>query len=501
MLTNKVVLMILDGWGIGKKDHSNGVHLAKTPMYDSLLSNYPNATLVTYGEDVGLPSGQTGNSEVGHMNIGAGRIVYQDLLKIDNAIKDQTFFNEKELLETVKYAKRENKKLHLMGLVSKGGVHSSFKHLTALCEFIESNNIQNCFIHAFTDGRDCNPTSGFSYLKELEKTILDTKINIATVIGRYYAMDRDNRWERIKIAYDLLVNGVGEKYNSATDAVSDNHTKNITDEFILPSIIDENGTIEDGDAVICFNFRTDRCREITQVLTQIDMPEHNMQKKKLYYVTMTNYDKTFKNIKVIYNKENLVKTLGEVISDKKLKQLRLAETEKYPHVTYFFNGGKEAPFFNEDRIMKKSPSVKTYDLKPEMSAYQLTDAICAAIRQNDNDFICLNYANPDMVGHTGNAPAIIKACETVDNCLKEVIPLGLENGYSFIIIADHGNADFMINNDGSPNTAHSLNLVPVIVIDENVKKVLDGKLADIAPTVLELMKIEKPKQMTGKSLF
>ena len=501
MRAKKVGLIILDGWGIGKRDYSDGVHLAKTPMFDSLISNYPNSTLITYGESVGLPKGQMGNSEVGHMNIGAGRIVCQDLLKIDAAIKNETFFKEKELLKTLEYVKKSNKKLHLMGLVSKGGVHSSFEHLKALCNLINDNHIENCYIHAFTDGRDCNPKSGISNVKELEGFIYNSNIKIASIIGRYFAMDRDKRWERIKRAYDLLVKGVGKQFNNASDAVTQSYNDGITDEFILPSIINKNGKIEDGDAVICFNFRTDRCREITQVLTQNDMPEYKMKTKALHFLTMTNYDKTFKNINVIYDKENLTQTLGEVIAENGLKQLRLAETEKYPHVTYFFNGGKETPFVNEHRIMEKSPSVKTYDLKPEMSAFELTNAICEAIQTQENNFICLNYANPDMVGHTGNPTAIVKACETVDQCLEKVIPLGLMNGYSFIVIADHGNADFMINKDGTPNTAHSLNLVPFIVIDKEVKKVEDGILADIAPSILDLMKIKKPKQMTGKSLL
>ena len=501
MQVKKVGLIILDGWGIGRRDHSDGVYLAKTPMFDSLIAENPNATLITYGESVGLPKGQMGNSEVGHMNIGAGRIVYQDLLKINNAIKNEMFFKEKELLKTLEYVKKNNKKLHLMGLVSKGGVHSSFEHLIALCNLIKDNQIENCYIHAFTDGRDCNPKSGISYVKELEDFILNSNIKIASIIGRYFAMDRDKRWARIKTAYDLLVNGKGKEFEKASSAVTESYNDGITDEFILPSIINKNGNIEDGDAVICFNFRTDRCREITQVLTQHDMPEYKMKTKSLHFVTMTNYDKTFKNINVIYDKENLSQTLGEVIAENGLKQLRLAETEKYPHVTYFFNGGKETPFVNEHRIMEKSPSVKTYDLQPEMSAFELTNAICEAIQTQENNFICLNYANPDMVGHTGNPTAIVKACETVDQCLEKVIPLGLMNGYSFIIIADHGNADFMINKDGTPNTAHSLNLVPFIVIDKDVKKVQDGILADIAPSILDLMKIKKPKQMTGKSLL
>ncbi|MBG16363.1 MAG: phosphoglycerate mutase (2,3-diphosphoglycerate-independent) [Crocinitomicaceae bacterium] len=501
-MRKKVGLIILDGWGFGKGDFSDGVHLAKTPYFDSLLKEYPNSTLVTYGEKVGLPEGQMGNSEVGHMNIGAGRIVYQDLLRIDNAIKDGSFFKENELLRALEYAQENNKKVHLMGLVSKGGVHSSFYHLLALCDLIKEKKVDNCFIHAFTDGRDCNPKTGISYLKELENYISNSSIKIASIIGRYYAMDRDNRWERIKKAYNLLVKGDGESFSSVSSAINSSYENGITDEFILPSKINNvNGLIQQGDVVICFNFRTDRCREISKVLTQEDFPEFQMKTIPLHYVTMTNYDKTFEGVNVVYKKENLSNTLGEVISTAKRAQLRMAETEKYPHVTYFFNGGKEQPFALEDRIMENSPKVKTYDLKPQMSAFELTDAVCKQIEKEKHDFICLNFANPDMVGHTGNKNAIIQACEVVDKCLERVIELGKRKQISFIIIADHGNADVMVNEDGTPNTAHSLNLVPFIVVDRAFKYVNDGILADVAPSVLALMDIQQPGQMTGKSLL
>lgn len=501
-MKKKVGLVILDGWGFGKKDSSDGIHLAKTPFFDSLLEKYPNSSLITHGEKVGLPSGQMGNSEVGHLNIGAGRIVFQDLLRIDNAIKDGSFFEEKQLLAALNYAKENNKKVHLMGLVSKGGVHSSFSHLLALCDLVQKHRINKCFIHAFTDGRDCNPNSGVSYIKELETYIQKYSIKIASVVGRYYAMDRDNRWERIKKAYDLLVFGRGSIYSSSVEAIESSYENNILDEFILPSKIQNvDGQFEKDDVVICFNFRTDRCREITNALTQQDFPEFKMKKTPLHFVTMTNYDKSFKDINVVYDKENLQKTLGEVISDAKCSQLRIAETEKYPHVTYFFSGGKEDPFPLEDRIMVNSPKVKTYDLRPQMSAFEITDSACEEIENGKYDFLCLNYANPDMVGHTGISKAIVKACEVVDSCLEKLISSGIQHGYSFIIIADHGNADVMTNEDGSPNTAHSLNPVPFIVIDNNTEKVKDGILADVAPSILDLMKLNQPKQMTGKSLL
>ncbi len=500
-MANKVALIILDGWGIGRKDDSNGVFMARTPFFDKLIKRHPNNTLVTYGEKVGLPDGQMGNSEVGHMNIGAGRIVYQDLLKIDNAIKDNSFFKEQTLLHAIEYAKESNKKVHLIGLVSKGGVHSSFEHLKALCNLIKESDDINCFIHAFTDGRDCNPKTGLSYIEELSSNIAGTGIQIASIIGRYYAMDRDKRWERIKQAYDLLVHGKGDEFECPISAIEDSYANNVTDEFITPKkIINVDGNIEEGDVVICFNFRTDRCREITMALTQENMVDHKMKTIPLHYVTMTNYDRTFKNIQVVYNKENLQETLGEIISKNNLSQLRISETEKYPHVTYFFNGGREEAFKNEKRIMVHSPKVATYDLQPEMSALEVTQEVCQSIEITAPEFICLNYANPDMVGHTGIPEAIVKACETVDACLNKVVETGVKAGYSFIIIADHGNADIMVNEDGSPHTAHSVNPVPVIVVDEDVKVISSGILADIAPTVLDLLKINQPKQMTGSSL-
>jgi 2,3-bisphosphoglycerate-independent phosphoglycerate mutase len=495
----KTVLLILDGWGKGRGDETDGIHLANTPFMDSLYESYPNSTLVTYGEAVGLPEGQMGNSEVGHLNIGAGRVVYQDLVRINNAIKDKSFFENETLIKAIKAAKVGNKKVHLMGLVSKGGVHSSQEHLYALCDLLAQNNVENSYIHAFTDGRDCDPKSGLGYISELENYLEGSNTKIASVIGRYYAMDRDKRWERIKKAHDLLTKGEGSKFSSAAEAIKASYRNNITDEFIEPSVI-ENVTVEAGDVVICFNFRTDRCREITMALTQQNYPEQEMNAFDLHYVTMTNYDNTFKGVNVIYDKENLKMTLGEVLSKQGLKQIRMAETEKYPHVTFFFSGGREAACEGESRIMANSPKVATYDLQPEMSAPELTDKICAELQAGDADYICLNYANCDMVGHTGVPKAIIKACETVDSCVEKVVKLGLENDYAFVIIADHGNSDNMLNLDGSPNTAHSLNPVPCIVIDDRFTHIESGSLADVSPTILKMMGVDQPKEMTGKSL-
>jgi len=496
----KTVLLILDGWGKGRGDETDGIHLANTPYIDNLYSKYPNSTLVTHGEAVGLPEGQMGNSEVGHLNIGAGRIVYQDLVRINNAIKDKTFFENETLLDAINTAKSANKKVHLIGLVSKGGVHSSQEHLYALCDLLEQHGVENSFIHAFTDGRDCDPKSGLEYLSELENHLAGKNTKIASVIGRYYAMDRDKRWERIKKAYDLLTKGIGNKFSSATEAIEASYKNNITDEFIGPSII-ENGKIEEGDVVICFNFRTDRCREITVALTQQDFPEQEMGTLDLHYVTMTNYDNTFEGVQVVYDKENLKMTMGEVLSKQGLKQIRMAETEKYPHVTFFFSGGREAEFDGERRIMANSPKVATYDLQPEMSALELTDKICSELTSGDADYICLNYANCDMVGHTGVPQAIVKACETVDSCVETVVKTGLENDYSFVIIADHGNSDNMLNLDGTPNTAHSMNPVPCILIDNRFTEIENGSLADVSPTILKMMGIEQPTEMTGKSLI
>ena len=495
----KTVLLILDGWGKGRGDETDGIHLANTPFMDSLYESCPNSNLVTYGEAVGLPEGQMGNSEVGHLNIGAGRVVYQDLVRINNAIKDKSFFENETLLNAIQEAKAENKKVHLIGLVSKGGVHSSQEHLYALCDLLAQNDIQESYIHAFTDGRDCDPKSGLGYIAELEDYLEGKKTKIASIIGRYYAMDRDKRWERIKKAYDLLINGSGSKFSSAIEAIESNYRNNITDEFIEPSLI-ENVQIEERDIVICFNFITDRCREITMALTQQNYPDQEMSVLDLHYVTMTNYDNTFKGVNVIYDKENLKMTMGEVLSKHGLKQIRMAETEKYPHVTFFFSGGREEAFERESRIMANSPKVATYDLQPEISAPELTEKICAELQAESADYICLNYANCDMVGHTGEPAAIIKACETVDSCVERVVQTGLDNDYAFVIIADHGNSDNMLNLDGSPNTAHSMNPVPCILIDDRFTHIENGSLADVSPTILKMMGVEQPKEMTGKAL-
>ncbi len=497
----KVALLILDGWGHGDHSKADAIYNAKTPFIDHIEQTYPNAELLTDGEHVGLPKGQMGNSEVGHLNIGAGRIVYQDFTRINKAIEEGSFQKNPIILEAFSKVKKSGKKLHFMGLVSTGGVHSHQKHLEVLCDMARDHQIQNVFIHAFTDGRDCDPHSGLNQFENLEQHLKQSSGKIATVIGRYYAMDRDNRWERIKKAYDLMVNGVGDHYFSATEAIKASYDNGITDEFITPKLIDKNGIIEDGDTVICFNFRTDRCREITIALTQKDMPEYGMRKLDLNYYTMTNYDKTFKNIHVIFDKENLNQTIGEVIANKNLKQIRIAETEKYPHVTFFFSGGREKPFKNEKRILINSPKVATYDLKPEMSAPEIKEAIIKEIENETPDFIVLNFANTDMVGHTGVYSAILKAAETVDACVEDVVKTGLKYGYSFVIIADHGNSDNALNPDGTPNTAHSKNPVPIIVIDKDVKKVNNGTLRDVAPTILDLMGIEPSKDMTGKSLI
>jgi 2,3-bisphosphoglycerate-independent phosphoglycerate mutase len=502
-MTKKFGLIILDGWGIGDGSMSDAIAHAETPFMNSLLKNFPNATLRTFGEEVGLPAGQMGNSEVGHLNIGAGRIVYQELTRINKSIKDRDFFENPVLREAMR--KAQNSKLHLIGLVSEGGVHSSQAHLHALCDLARSQGVENVFIHAFTDGRDCDPKSGMEFIHSLESHLKNSVGKIASVIGRYYAMDRDNRWERIKKAYDLLVHAKGEFCNSASQAISNNYAKNITDEFIEPTVVTENGLpiakIEEGDVVLCFNFRTDRPREITQALTQRDFPEFDMKKLNLEYYTMTNYDKTFQHVKVVFEKDNLNQTLGQVLSENGKTQVRIAETEKYPHVTFFFNGGREKEFEGENRILVNSPKVATYDLLPEMSAPEVRDRIIGDIRENNPNFICLNFANPDMVGHTGVYSAIVKAVETVDRCLKDVVEFGREMGYEFLIIADHGNADFALNSDGSPNTAHSLNPVPVILVTNERVKLQSGILADVAPTILSRFGIQQPQEMTGKSLI
>ena len=498
---NKVGLIILDGWGIGDGSKADAIAQSKTPFMDSLFLTYPHSQLIAGGEDVGLPDGQMGNSEVGHLNIGAGRIVYQELTRINKSIRQGDFFLNPVLLKAFEEVKSKNCKLHFIGLVSDGGVHSSDKHLHALCAFAHQQGVKTSYIHAFTDGRDCDPTSGHGFITETASICAPYGAKIASIVGRYFAMDRDNRWERIKKAYDLLVNGVGIASESASDSIKEQYLSGITDEFLEPILIDKNGIIENGDVVISFNFRTDRPREITKVLTQESFPTFGMSPLSLYYCTMTNYDDAFENIPVIFQKENLVNTLGQVISEAGLSQVRIAETEKYPHVTYFFNGGREEPFENESRIMVKSPSVATYDLQPEMSALIVRDKLIDHINNETPDFICLNFANPDMVGHTGVFSAIVKAVETIDNCLQKVVEAGLQYGYEFLIIADHGNADMAINPDGSPNTAHSLNPVPVILITKEKGLVLrKGRLADVAPTVLGRLGIEQSMEMTGKDL-
>ena len=500
MATN-VGLIILDGWGIGDKSKSDAIFNAHTPFMDSLLLNYPNAKLGTSGEDVGLPDGQMGNSEVGHLNIGAGRIVYQELTRINKSIREGAFFENPTLKKAFQTAKDKNVKLHFMGLVSNGGVHSSQDHLHALIDMAKTYQLNNVFIHAFTDGRDCDPKSGLHFIEHLEEKIDGTPVKIASVVGRYFAMDRDNRWERVRKAYDVMVKGIGEKFSSASETLKSSYAKNITDEFVEPVVISEEGTIANGDVVISFNFRTDRPREISIALTQKEFPEYGMKPLDLSYFTMTNYDRTFNNINVIFEKENLNQTLGEVIANHGKTQVRIAETEKYPHVTFFFSGGREKVFDGERRLLINSPKVATYDLKPEMSAYEVRDAIVSDIEENTPNFICLNFANPDMVGHTGVYSAIVKAVETIDACLQSVVEAGQKKGYEFIVIADHGNADVAINPDGSPNTAHSLNPVPVVLVTEEKNVVLsDGILADVAPTILSRLNIAQPKEMTGRSL-
>jgi 2,3-bisphosphoglycerate-independent phosphoglycerate mutase len=505
-MSSKVVLIVMDGWGDAAPSASNAISVAQTPFVKSLVKKYPHGHLLTSGEDVGLPAGQMGNSEVGHLNLGAGRVVYQELALINKAIREKTIDDNQVLKATLDYCLKFDKPLHFFGLVSNGGVHSHTDHLIHLCRVAHSFGLRKIYIHAFTDGRDTDPRSGLDFISQLDEAVRDTGARIATVVGRYYAMDRDKRWERVKLAYDLLVKGEGKRFEKAADAVADSYRHGVTDEFIKPCIITQNGapvaTIQEGDAVISFNFRTDRCREITEVLTQRDMPDLGMKKLKLQYVTMTNYDQSFKDVSVIYEKDNLSKTLGEVIASAGKTQLRIAETEKYPHVTFFFSGGREATFPGEERIMIPSPKVATYDLKPSMSADEVKDALVKEIVKEKFDFICLNFANPDMVGHTGVFPAVVEALETVDRCVEDVVNAGLKHGYQFIITADHGNADLMVNADGSPNTAHTTNPVPcyfVSKVDQRFE-LKDGRLADIAPTVLFLMELEIPKEMTGNVL-
>lgn len=499
-MSKKVGLIILDGWGLGDKTKSDAISCALTPCMDGLYNIYPNSKLSTCGEDVGLPNGQMGNSEVGHLNIGAGRIVYQELSRINNAIKDGSFFKNKTLLDTLKIASAKGCKIHLLGLVSHGGVHSSFNHLEALINLCKSQKASRVYIHAITDGRDCAPTSAAKDLLQLGQH-LSPEIKLATIIGRYYAMDRDHRWERIKKAYDLFVHGIGSMGINPVESITQSYNEGITDEFIAPIVMDSNGIIESGDVVISFNFRTDRPREITEVLSQKAIPEYGMKPLSLHYVTMTNYDESFHNMHVVFQKDNLVATLGEVLANHNKTQVRIAETEKYPHVTYFFSGGREQVFEGESRILIESPKVATYDLQPSMSAEKVASSLISFVQKNKPDFFCLNFANPDMVGHTGVYEAIIEAVETVDHHLERIITHLKPLEYSFIIIADHGNADFAINPDGTPNTAHSLNQVPCIIISKGIVAVCDGILADVAPTVLRLMELTIPSEMTGKSLI
>lgn len=501
-MSRKTALIILDGWGIAKDPSVSAIDKANTPFVDSLYTKYPHSQLEASGLAVGLPEGQMGNSEVGHMNLGAGRVVYQDLVKINLGVEDGSFASQPVLQEAFDYALAKNKKVHFIGLLSDGGVHSHINHLKGLTTAAAEKGLKDVNIHVFTDGRDTDPNGGVKYVADLEQHLAKSTGKIATVIGRYYAMDRDKRWERVKLAYDLLVNGVGEKYASAGEAIQASYDTGVTDEFIKPILIDEDGKIEEGDVVICFNFRTDRGRQITQALTQQDFHEQNMHKLDLYYVTMTRYDDTFKNVKVIYEKDNLSETMGEILAKARKKQIRIAETEKYPHVTFFFSGGREEEFEGEKRLMCPSPKVATYDLQPEMSAYDLRDAIIPELEKGEVDFVCLNFANPDMVGHTGVMEAAIKACEVVDECTKDVVEAGLKNDYTFIIIADHGNSDCMINADGSPNTAHTTQPVPCFLVSNDYKgKIGNGKLGDVAPSLLELMDIAQPAAMTGVSLL
>lgn len=506
-MNKQVLLVILDGWGIASNPEVSAIQKANTPFIDGILKQYPSTTLEASGEAVGLPDGQMGNSEVGHMNIGAGRVVYQDLVRINKSIAENELASMPALADALLYAKENNKPVHLIGLLSDGGVHSHIEHVKALCSAAAEQGLEQVYVHAFTDGRDTDPKGGAKYLEDLNAHLEKTTGTVASVIGRYYAMDRDNRWERVKLAYDLLVKGKGAPSENIIESVRASYKEGVTDEFIKP-IIKVNAdhkpvaVIKEGDVVICFNFRTDRGREITQALTQRDFPDHEMQKLKLRYITLTNYDDTFEGVEPIFDKDNLNNTLGETVSRAGKKQIRIAETEKYPHVTFFFSGGRETTFEGEKRLLCPSPKVATYDLQPEMSAADIRDAIVPELEQKNADFICLNFANPDMVGHTGVFEAAVRACETVDQCAEKVITTALDNGYDTIVIADHGNADCMINEDGTPNTAHTTSLVPCVLVSNSFKgKLTPGKLGDLAPTILQLMGIPQPEEMTGKSLI
>lgn len=508
MNSKKLILIIMDGWGEGQHNKADAIFNARTPFVKSLYNNpqVACAHLQASGLSVGLPDGQMGNSEVGHLNLGAGRVVFQELVRINNAVENGEINNNPVLTEAFRYARQNNKKTHFIGLVSNGGVHSMTAHLEKLCEMTAQHQLKDVFIHVVTDGRDTDPYSGKDFIAGLIKNTEKTPARIASLCGRYYTMDRDKRWERIKFAYDLLVHGTGEKFENVLDAISSSYSWGITDEFIKPAVMTGKdmkplATIEPGDVVVCFNFRTDRLREITTVLTQRDIPDFQMKTMPLYYVTMTRYDESFKNVHVVFDNHDIQNTLGEVLQQHNKKQLRIAETEKYPHVTFFFSGGREEPFTGEERFLIQSPKVATYDLKPSMSAYELTDAVVNEINTGKFDFICLNFANSDMVGHTGVYTAITEAVETVDKCVKKVVDTALANGYSVILTADHGNSDFAINDDGTPNTAHTCNPVPCFLFDRDYKTIKNGSLSDIAPTILQILNLPLPAEMSGKSLL
>lgn len=511
-MNNKVILVILDGWGIPKagEEWRSAIEAADVPYFRYLMENYRSSTLQACGSAVGLPDGQMGNSEVGHMNLGAGRIVYQELERINVNVKNGNLAKEPVLADALEYAKAQDKKVHFIGLVSDGGVHSHIDHLKGLCSIAADAGVKNVFVHAFLDGRDCDPKSGKAFIQDLQQHLSTTGGKMASLVGRYYAMDRDKRWDRVKLAYDAMVNGIGDELVTAEGIqamIQRYYDNDLTDEFLKPIVVTENdkpvGVIEEGDVVLCFNFRTDRGREITEVLTQNDFPEQGMKALKLRYLTMTNYDQTFRDVQPIYEKDNLTNTLGEVLSLADKKQIRAAETEKYPHVTFFFSGGREVEFPGESRLLAPSPKdVATYDLKPEMAANELKNMVLPELEKGDVDFVCLNFANPDMVGHTGDFAAVVKAVEAVDECLKEVVETGLINGYASLVIADHGNADYMLNDDKTVNTAHSLNLVPFIVVDDDYEGIpKDGKLGDVAPTILKILGVDVPKEMTGEVLI
>lgn len=502
----KALLMILDGWGISPDPSVSAIDQANTPFMDSLYGEYPHSTLRTDGMEVGLPNGQMGNSEVGHVNLGAGRVVYQDLAKINMAVEKDTLKDESVLQEAFKTAKENKVKLHFLGLVSDGGVHAHINHIKGLVRAAKLAEVPDVFVHAFTDGRDVDPKSGAAFIGDLQESCAANNAQVASVIGRYYAMDRDKRWERVKKAYDLLVHGKGKATTDFVAAIKDSYADGTTDEFIEPLVrvgADNQplATIQSGDVVVFFNFRTDRGRQLTQALHQQDFEDYDMKKQDLHLVTLTNYDDSFERVQVVFDKDNVTNTLGEVLAKAGKKQIRIAETEKYPHVTFFFNGGREEPFEGEERILCPSPKVATYDLQPEMSAYELRDAIVPKLINQETDFVCLNFANPDMVGHTGSMEATIKACETVDGCAKDVVEAAKAGGFSVLIIADHGNCDTMVNADGSPNTAHTTNPVPIILIDDKHKSIKNGNLGNIAPTILDLMGVEKPAEMTANSLL